>query len=164
LQENAFELLVSIVRGATKLLKLTNNDNYLLSSYIQYIFKDVILTKNPICYVLAFEWTKILSSKKEIEKKVMDKKGNKNEKPIKMTDFKNNGKTVNIDENEFKKLLDFFESDSIPLYFETLIYSWFFFDIIIKSLKISNPIDNGKSLKGPFKELLVQLSGIFISF
>ncbi|KAL9650302.1 hypothetical protein ABK040_014956 [Willaertia magna] len=61
LQKTVFQALVAMLKGAAMITDTSDRNNRLLNTYVNYIFKDVIMTQSPVWSNLTELWGEVLS-------------------------------------------------------------------------------------------------------
>lgn len=151
LQKTLFQALIAMLKGAGFAEDSSDPSNRLLTSYVQYVFKDILMTSSPLCFVLCELWTDMLSKADEdlqinistegIEGDAVDQSYNGANTPRLRTKSMRLS-TARQDQGEMDAIArknSYRKSSSLyktPVYVESLQFAWFFFDIIVKSFTI----------------------------
>jgi hypothetical protein len=161
LQNLSFQAITTLLKGACYVEDDNSRNNRLLSSYSQYIFKDVIMTTSPFCFILCELWTNVLANsddsiivnvtvdeqqqqQQQIEdplddsaSRVLRRKSSMMVKqPVDRSSSNNNTTTSSATVASYRSRSSVFAMES-PMYYESLNMCWFWFDMIMKSFMIT---------------------------
>jgi hypothetical protein len=154
LQKVLFQALIAMLKGAGFSEDTSDPSNKLLTSYVQYVFKDVLTTTSPLCFVLCELWTDMLSKADENLNIVLNTEGMEEmstETHVYGANAlhgsstpRNRTKSVRVSNKEQTEMSKLAKTDSYrnmtssstPVYVESLRFAWFFFDVIVKSFTI----------------------------
>lgn len=159
LQTLAFQGLVSIVKSACYAEDVSGRGNRLLSSYVQYIFKDVIMTTSPFCFILCEVWTNVLSLSDpaltvsaclddgvDMKEQQSDSQNIlrviKRKSSVHGDAIERKAAQQTVDANSRLSYASYKNSMGLlatecPLFFESLQVCWFWFEMILKSFLIT---------------------------
>ncbi|KAL0478329.1 RasGEF [Acrasis kona] len=181
LQKELFKALVAMLKGAGYVQDTCEPNNRLLMSYVEYIFKDVLMTTSPLCFVLCELWTDMLSRCDESlqitininldEVQEFSKTRSNSKSPSSSSPIGGNAAPSTNPINRHDSYRRMVNHNKLPVYQESLQFSWFFLDVILKSFAIHhdpNDVQQNKTLQykllSLLKELIKSLADKIIKF
>jgi len=177
LQTLAFQALVSLLKSACYAEDTSGRGNRLLSSYVQYIFKDVIMTTSPFCFILCEVWTNVLSASDssitvsayfdetpDIKDQSSDSQNilraikRKSLANLDASDRAKSGAFESVSNSRYSSASSYrgvmgIMANESPLFYESLQVCWFWFEMILKSflITVQSEMKQGDSFYGTTK-------------
>ncbi|KAG2389351.1 hypothetical protein C9374_013911 [Naegleria lovaniensis] len=162
LQKTVFQVIVSMLKGAAVITDCADRSNKLLNTYVNYVFKDIVMTQSPVYVNLIELFTDVLGKADDsltvsvptddeglpshlyqsegsgrragngiLRKSIQDMFGNTKRSSLN-TDTDKSATSQN-NRSSYSMNMSLFAIGSAPVYYESLNYSWFFLDLILKS-------------------------------
>lgn len=163
LQKTVFQVIVSMLKGAAVITDCADRSNKLLNTYVNYVFKDIVMTQSPVYVNLIELFTDVLGKADDsltvsvptddeglpshiyqsegsgrragsgiLRKSIQDMFGNTKRSSLN-NDTDKSASTSQNNRSSYSMNMSLFAIGSAPVYYESLNYSWFFLDLILKS-------------------------------